>query len=107
MAGGASLWHAAARATSSSLSVAVTQHSIPPPRLPFHSCAPTAAALPSPPLVHPPRTQDVMSVVLFSVIPQLVDVLAACTYMAARLQPWTAIIVACTGAGPARGGGCG
>ncbi|PSC68384.1 ATP-binding cassette sub-family B member mitochondrial [Micractinium conductrix] len=40
--------------------------------------------------------QDVMSVVLFSVIPQLVDVLAACTYMAARLQPWTAIIVACT-----------
>ncbi|KAL4429585.1 hypothetical protein ABPG77_008634 [Micractinium sp. CCAP 211/92] len=40
--------------------------------------------------------QDVMSVVLFSVLPQLVDVLVACAYMALKLQPWTAIIVAIT-----------
>ncbi|KAL4458403.1 hypothetical protein ABPG75_013268 [Micractinium tetrahymenae] len=40
--------------------------------------------------------QDVMSVVLFSVLPQLVDVLVACLYMALKLQPWTAIIVAIT-----------
>ena len=38
-----------------------------------------------------------MSVVLFNVVPQLIDVVAACTYMAVRLQPWTAIIVFVTG----------
>lgn len=38
-----------------------------------------------------------MSVVLFSVLPQLVDVAVACTYMALKLQPWTAIVVAITG----------
>lgn len=42
--------------------------------------------------------QDVMEVVLFSLLPQLVDVAVACAYMAARLQAWTAIIVGCTGA---------
>lgn len=41
--------------------------------------------------------QDVMSVVLFSVLPQLVDVLVACLYMALKLQPWTAVVVAITG----------
>ena len=41
--------------------------------------------------------QDVMTVLLFNVLPQLADVLAACVYMALKLQPWTAIIVGMTG----------
>jgi len=36
-------------------------------------------------------------VVLFSLLPQLVDVLVACSYMALKLQPWTAVVVGCTG----------
>lgn len=50
-------------------------------------------------------TQDVMSVVLFNVVPQLIDVAVACTYMAAKLQPWTAIIVFVTGGEGAVWGG--
>ena len=41
--------------------------------------------------------QDVMTVLLFNVLPQLADVLAACIFMAIKLQPWTAIIVGMTG----------
>ena len=41
--------------------------------------------------------QDVMTVLLFNVLPQLADVLAACVYMALKLQLWTAIIVGMTG----------
>lgn len=47
--------------------------------------------------------QDVMQVVLFNVGPQVLDVVAACTFMALRLQPWTAVIVCVTGGQGRRG----
>lgn len=34
-----------------------------------------------------------MSIVLFNVAPQLIDIVVACTYLAVRLQPWAAVIV--------------
>ncbi len=34
-----------------------------------------------------------MSVVLFNVIPQIIDVASACIYMAVALEPWVAVIV--------------
>lgn len=40
--------------------------------------------------------QDIMSVVLFNVVPQAVDVAAACAYMAVALQAWIAGIVLAT-----------
>lgn len=49
--------------------------------------------------------QDVMSVCLFNVVPQLVDVVAACAFIALRLQLWTAVIVFVTGAGGRGEGG--
>ncbi|KXZ43254.1 hypothetical protein GPECTOR_96g720 [Gonium pectorale] len=37
--------------------------------------------------------QDTVSIVLFNVIPQLIDIVVACTYLALRMQPWAAVIV--------------
>ncbi|GFR40170.1 hypothetical protein Agub_g727 [Astrephomene gubernaculifera] len=37
--------------------------------------------------------QDTVSIVLFNVIPQLIDIVVACTYLAVRMQPWAAVIV--------------
>jgi ATP-binding cassette subfamily B (MDR/TAP) protein 6 len=38
--------------------------------------------------------QDTVSILLFNVMPQLIDILVACTYLAAALKgPWVAIIV--------------
>lgn len=54
-----------------------------------------------------------MSIVLFNVIPQLIDIVVACTYLAFKMQPWAAVIVFVTvgrggvGAGSGRVGlGC-
>ncbi len=30
---------------------------------------------------------------LFNVIPQLIDIVVACTYLALKMQPWAAVIV--------------
>jgi ATP-binding cassette subfamily B (MDR/TAP) protein 6 len=40
--------------------------------------------------------QDTVSIVLFNVLPQMVDIVVACTYLAARMQPWVALIVLIT-----------
>mmetsp|Transcript_18402 Transcript_18402/g.51583 ORF Transcript_18402/g.51583 Transcript_18402/m.51583 type:complete len:1155 (+) Transcript_18402:140-3604(+) len=40
--------------------------------------------------------QDTVEIVMFNVLPQLVDIVAACTYLAAAMQPWAAVIVAVT-----------
>eukprot|EP00878_Enallax_costatus_P021099 GHUV01022330.1.p1 GENE.GHUV01022330.1~~GHUV01022330.1.p1 ORF type:complete len:415 (+),score=133.81 GHUV01022330.1:1421-2665(+) len=40
--------------------------------------------------------QDTVSIVLFNVIPQMIDVLVACTYLATRMQLWVAGIVMVT-----------
>lgn len=40
--------------------------------------------------------QDTVSIVLFNVIPQMVDIVVACTYLATRMQPWVALIVLVT-----------
>ncbi|KAL4854966.1 ATP-binding cassette sub-family B member 6 [Chlorella vulgaris] len=40
--------------------------------------------------------QDVMQVMLFNIGPQVLDVAAACTFIALKLQPWTAAIVCVT-----------
>ncbi|EFN54392.1 hypothetical protein CHLNCDRAFT_25066 [Chlorella variabilis] len=40
--------------------------------------------------------QDVMQAVLFNIGPQILDMIAACMFMAIKLQPWTAIIVTVT-----------
>ncbi|GIL72034.1 hypothetical protein Vretimale_559 [Volvox reticuliferus] len=37
--------------------------------------------------------QDTVSIVLFNVIPQLIDIVVACTYLALKMQPWAAVIV--------------
>jgi hypothetical protein len=37
--------------------------------------------------------QNVLSTVLFSIVPQLFDVLAASTYLASALEPWIALVV--------------
>ncbi|KAG2501077.1 hypothetical protein HYH03_000896 [Edaphochlamys debaryana] len=37
--------------------------------------------------------QDTVSIVLFNVVPQLIDIVVACTYLALKLQPWAAVIV--------------
>lgn len=38
--------------------------------------------------------QDTVSIILFNVLPQLVDILVACTYLASALKgPWVALIV--------------
>lgn len=50
------------------------------------------------PAALPPTHLLTAQVVLFSLLPQLVDVLVACSYMALKLQPWTAVVVGCTGA---------
>lgn len=34
-----------------------------------------------------------MSIVLFNVLPSMVDILAACSYLAGRMEPWVALIV--------------
>ena len=36
------------------------------------------------------------SIVLFNVVPQLIDIVVAVAYLAARMQPWVALIVAGT-----------
>ena len=48
--------------------------------------------------------QNVLSTVLFSIVPQLFDVLAASTYLASVLEPWIAVVVFVTVGGAA---GCG
>lgn len=40
--------------------------------------------------------QDTVSIVLFNVIPQMIDVVVACMYLAARMQLWVACIVMVT-----------
>ncbi len=50
------------------------------------ACPCTRAGLP----VFP---QDTVSIVLFNVVPQLVDIVVACIYLALKLQPWAAVIV--------------
>lgn len=38
--------------------------------------------------------QDTVSIILFNVLPQLIDILVACTYLASALKgPWVALIV--------------
>ncbi|KAG2448895.1 hypothetical protein HYH02_006243 [Chlamydomonas schloesseri] len=37
--------------------------------------------------------QDTVSIVLFNVVPQLIDIVVACTYLAFKMQPWAAVIV--------------
>lgn len=38
--------------------------------------------------------QDTVSIILFNVMPQLIDILVACTYLASALKgPWVALIV--------------
>jgi hypothetical protein len=40
--------------------------------------------------------QDTVAIVLFNVLPQMVDIVMACSYLAARMQPWVAVIVLIT-----------
>ena len=41
-------------------------------------------------------SQDTVSIVLFNVLPQMVDIVISCSYLAARMEPWVAIIVLIT-----------
>lgn len=68
------------------------------PGLPWWQHALPSCLNTSPPAALPPTHLLAAQVVLFSLLPQLVDVLVACSYMALKLQPWTAVVVGCTGA---------
>ena len=37
--------------------------------------------------------QSILSTVLFNIVPQMFDILAACIYIASVLEPWIAIIM--------------
>ena len=37
--------------------------------------------------------QSILSTVLFNIVPQMFDILAACVYIASALEPWIAIIM--------------
>lgn len=40
--------------------------------------------------------QDIVNIILFNVVPQMIDIVVACTYLATRMQPWVAAIVLVT-----------
>ncbi|KAI8474748.1 MAG: ABC transporter type 1, transmembrane domain-containing protein [Monoraphidium minutum] len=40
--------------------------------------------------------QDTVSIVLFNVLPSMVDIIVACSYLAGRMEPWVALIVLVT-----------
>ena len=44
-------------------------------------------------MLHVAWTQDTVSIVLFNVTPQLLDIVVACGYLALYMQPWAAGIV--------------
>lgn len=43
--------------------------------------------------LHFAALQDTVSIVLFNVVPQLLDIGVACAYLAITMQPWAAAIV--------------
>jgi ABC-type transport system involved in Fe-S cluster assembly fused permease/ATPase subunit len=40
--------------------------------------------------------QDIVNIILFNVVPQMIDIVVACSYLATKMQPWVAGIVLVT-----------
>ncbi|KAF6265156.1 hypothetical protein COO60DRAFT_1697984 [Scenedesmus sp. NREL 46B-D3] len=40
--------------------------------------------------------QDIVNIILFNVVPQMIDIVVACSYLATKMQPWVASIVLVT-----------
>jgi ABC-type transport system involved in Fe-S cluster assembly fused permease/ATPase subunit len=40
--------------------------------------------------------QDTVAIVLFNVLPQMIDIVVACAYLAGKMEPWVALIVLVT-----------
>jgi hypothetical protein len=41
-------------------------------------------------------SQDIVNIILFNVVPQMIDIVVACSYLATKMQPWVAGIVLVT-----------